>query len=96
MQRFYLRLEEIACDPANYPTPYHRSNGIDWRNAAWERLGTAERMNELGSLIAEAGKRAESTIEKQRIALWRQALWQWMLDGRAEYEAHIARPEVAR
>ena len=29
MKRFYLRLEEIAFDPANYPPPYHRTNGIE-------------------------------------------------------------------
>ena len=33
MKRFYLRLEAIACDPANYPAPYHRRDGIDWKRS---------------------------------------------------------------
>ena len=74
MQRFYLRLEQIACDPANYPPPYYRRDGLDWKKAAWERLGTAERMQELGALIAQAEKLAGTITEKKRVALWRSAL----------------------
>ncbi len=85
MKRFYLRLEEIAADPANYPVPYSRMNGIDWKRAAWERLGTPERMDELGGLIALTERAPGSALEKQRVALWRQALWDWMRQGREEY-----------
>ena len=87
MKRFYLRLEEIACDRANYPPPYHRRDGIDWKKVAWEKLGTAERMEELGALIAEAEKLAVTDPEKQRLALWRKALWDWMCQGREQYLA---------
>jgi hypothetical protein len=84
MKQFYLRLEAIACDPANYPAPYHRSNGIDWKKVAWERLGTAERMQDLGTLIAQAEKQADTEPEKERVALWRNALWEWMRQGREQ------------
>jgi hypothetical protein len=87
MKRFYLRLEEIACDPANYPAPYYRRDGIDWKKVAWERLGTPERMEELGALIAQAAKLAGTGAEKQRVALWRSALWEWMCQGREQYLA---------
>ena len=87
MKRFYLRLEEIACNPANYPAPYHRRDGIDWKKVAWERLGTPERMEELGALIAQAQKLAVIDPEKQRVALWRKALWEWMCQGREQYTA---------
>jgi len=87
MKRFYLRLEEIACDQANYPAPYHRRDGIDWKKVAWERLGTLERMEELGALIAQAEKLAVADPEKQRVALWRKALWEWMCQGREQYRA---------
>lgn len=85
LKRFYLRLEQIACDPANYPAPYHRRDGIDWKNVAWERLGTAPRMEELGALIAQAESAAGMQIQKQRTALWRTALWEWMRQGREAY-----------
>jgi len=87
MKTFYLRLEEIACDPANYPTPYLRSSGIDWKKAAWERLGTAERMEKLGVLMAQATQRAGTETERQRVALWRTALWEWMRQGRDQSAA---------
>ena len=87
MKRFYLRLEEIACDPANYPAPYYRRDGIDWKKVAWERLGTPKRMEELGALIVQAQKLAGTGTEKQRVALWRSALWEWMCQGREQYLA---------
>ena len=87
MKRFYLRLKEIACDPLNYPAPYHRRDGIDWKKAAWERLGTAERMEELGALITQAEKLAGTEPEKQRVAQWRNAFWDWMCQGREQYLA---------
>lgn len=89
MQRFYTRLEEIACDPANYPAPYMRDAGIDWRGAAWERLGTAERMKELGKLIDDAGRLAESPLHQNRVSHWRAALWDWMVEGRTQ---HLRQP----
>ena len=96
MKRFYLRLEEIACDPANYPAPYLRRDGIDWKKVAWERLGTAERMDELGALMAQAGNLAQTGPEKQRVALWRAALWDWMCQGRADYLAAHKQPGGGR
>ena len=89
MQKFYLGLEAIACNPANYPPPYHRSNGIDWKGVAWAELGTAERMAELGKLIAQAETLAQTKSEKQRVAAWRGAFWDWMRQGRDEYEAGL-------
>ena len=84
MKRFYLRLEAIACDPANYPPPYYRPDGIDWRRAAWERLGTAERVAELLALLADAGQRAEgaTALERDRVARWRRAFGDWIREGR--------------
>src|SRR5512136_2838704 len=73
---------------------YHRRDGIDWKKAAWERLGTPERMQELGDLIAQAEKQAGTETERQRVALWRNSIWKWALDGRAEYEARAAKSEA--
>ena len=87
MKRFYLRLEEIACDRANYPPPYYSSNGIDWRGVAWECLGTPERMKELSSLVSEAEGLARTEMERKRVALWRNAIWEWMCQGRDQYIA---------
>ncbi len=81
MQAFYLQLEAIACDPDNYPAPYGRRDGIDWRKAAWEKLGTPERMQVLGGWMAEAERRAEAAPERARVAQWKTAFWDWMRQG---------------
>jgi hypothetical protein len=44
-------------------------------------------MKQLGTLIEAAEARATGENEKQRVAMWRGAIWQWMLDGRAAYDA---------
>ncbi|UCH35839.1 MAG: DUF4838 domain-containing protein [Armatimonadota bacterium] len=88
MNKFYSRIEEIASDPANYSAQYQTAASISWESVAWEQLGTAERLEELGALIAEAEAGAQTELEKQRVALWREAIWQWMVDGRAQ---HLAR-----
>jgi hypothetical protein len=54
MKKFYLHLEQIACNPKNYPPPYRKRNRIDWQDVAWNCLGTAERMEQLGALVTKA------------------------------------------
>jgi hypothetical protein len=87
MKKFYLRLEEIACDPGNYSPPYRRKDAIEWRRVAWERLGTEEHMRELGAFMERGRELADADPWKQRVALWRSALWDWMRTGR---EQHLA------
>jgi hypothetical protein len=91
MKQFYLQLERIACDPANYPAPYLKPAGIDWKRAAWERLGTPERMRELEARLSEATALATTPQDQQRVALWRSALWDWMLAGSQAPRATPAR-----
>ena len=93
MKKFYLGLEDVACDPKNYTPPQYRSNGIDWKNVAWSHLGTAERMEQLGRLMAEAQAAAGTEMEKRRVALWHDAIWKWMLEGRTQYLQRTAGQE---
>ncbi len=92
MKRFYLQIEQIATNPKNYPKPFYRRNGIDWKNVAWTQLGTAARMEQLGKLMAQAEAQAQTDVEKQRVVQWRDALWKWMVDGRAQYLTKVAEP----
>ena len=87
MKKFYLTMESTACNSANYTPPYFRKNGIDWKKVAWERLGTPERMEELGGLMSQAENLAKTDVEKQRVALWRKAFWDWMCQGRDQFNA---------
>jgi len=90
MKKFYLELERIASDPENYPPPYRRNNGIDWKGVPWSFQGTAERMGQLGKWMDEAQALAQTELEKQRVGLWRDAIWKWMQEGRADYVAKLA------
>ncbi|MGC9329502.1 MAG: DUF4838 domain-containing protein, partial [Candidatus Hinthialibacter sp.] len=87
MEKFYRRLENIACDPKNYLPPLYKRNGFDWKKAAWTHLGTAKRMDQLGVLMNQAQNLAQTKPEKKRVDLWREALWKWMEEGFAQYAA---------
>ncbi len=87
MEKFYRLIEEIACNPKNYPPPLYKRNGIDWKNVAWTRLGTADRMNQLGALINKAQSFAQTEQEKKRVGQWNEAIWKWMEEGYDQYNA---------
>jgi hypothetical protein len=92
MNQFYRSIERIACDQALYPPRSHKQN----KDIAWRNLGTPDRMKNLAVLMAEADALAGTEVERQRVALWHDSLWKWMLDGRAEYEARNTAPGAAR
>lgn len=81
MEQFYLSLEAIASNAGNYPPPYLRDSGINWKRVAWESLGTQPRMQELGALVSQAGQLAATDLERTRVALWKKAIWDWMQEG---------------
>ena len=80
------RTRSRATPPTILPRP-EKKDITDWRTVAWKYLGTADRMKELGSLIADAESKAVTSREKERVALWRHAFWDWMKEGRAEFES---------
>ncbi len=90
LKKFYLQVEQIYSDPNNYPEEvrknlqkqYHQNEEI-----AWKYLGTEARMAELGKLMAEAEQANITAIEKQRVALFRKAVWDYMVAGRKKYLA---------
>lgn len=87
MREFYVRLEQVACDPDNYPPASRDRDRTNWRAVAWNNLGTAERMQQFEALISRAEKQAQSPSEKERVSRWRHAFWDWMQSGRQEYLA---------
>jgi hypothetical protein len=88
MKQFYLKIEEIYSNPENYPSfirttdrQYHQTERI-----AWEYLGTRERMRQLGKLMQDAKQRAETDLERQRVRLWEEGVWEYMREGRRKYQ----------
>jgi hypothetical protein len=90
MKRMYLRIEEIFSNPANYPEEVQKSRNRHFHQTeeiAWKYLGTEARMAELGTLMAEAERANMSAVEKQRVAIFRKAVWDYMVEGRKMYLA---------
>ena len=63
---------------------------------AWSQLGTAERMARLGRWMKQAEELACTSIEKERVGLWKTGLWQWMEEGRTDYVAKQAEKSASR
>lgn len=94
LKKFYLRVEDIFSTTANYPEEVQRNPRKQFHQTeeiAWKYLGTEARMAELGNLMDEATRLASavgaSEIEKQRVAVFRKAVWDYMVEGRKMYLA---------
>jgi len=89
MKRLYLRIEEIYSNPKNYPPAVQHENRHfhQTEEMAWGWLGTPERMAELANLMKQAKNSARTSAEKRRVALFDQAIWSPMLEGRRAYDA---------
>jgi len=88
MKQFYLRVEDIYCNSANYPEEVQQNLKEDFfqtEEIAWKYLGTEARMAELGALMDEATRLAVGDVEKQRVDLFRKAVWDHMVEGRNQY-----------
>jgi len=89
MARFYRVIEEAFTNPANYPPEVIASEAQQHQTPeiAWEWLGTAARMAQLGTLMDEATALASTPSERERVALWRRGVWDHMVEGRRRYLA---------
>jgi len=90
MKRFYLCVEETFSNPANYSREVQKDRKKDFfqtEEIAWKYLGTEARMAKLGKLMDEATQLAVGEVEKQRVALFRKAIWDHMVEGRKQYLA---------
>ena len=89
MQELYCRIEELFTNPDNYPIEVRRSLSHHHQTAtlAWESLGTSDRMRSLAKLMAQAKDAAGSGVERERVALFEQGQWSYLVAGRAKYEA---------
>lgn len=99
MNRMYRRIEEIYSKPENYPDDIRtgKKHSHQTEEMAWGYLGTAERMAELGKIMAEANGAATDEVQRKRVQLFDNAIWQYMLAGRRAYEAKsVHRTDVER
>ena len=69
-------------------THHHQTSEL-----AWGFLGTPGHMRELAELMDQAEARARSGIEAERVALFKQGQWDYLVQGRKQYDADI-RPGI--
>jgi hypothetical protein len=90
MKRLYHRIEDTFCNSVNYPEDVQKNRNKQFHQTeemAWKYLGTEARMAELGALMDEATRAATGETQKQRVALFRKAVWDHMVEGRKNYLA---------
>jgi hypothetical protein len=83
IKKFYRIVEERYCTRANYPTEMLLKNTHQTVELAWKVLGTPEVMRELGRLMAEAERLADTPQAKARVANWRAGIFDYMTAGAA-------------
>lgn len=76
LERFYYRISEINREERRIGTS---------EEASWGRLGTEERMAELGALMERAVSLASTDLERRRVATWKEGVWDYMVQGRRLY-----------
>jgi hypothetical protein len=89
MKKLYLYIEKTFSDSANYPESIRKGNRHEHQTEepAWRYLGTPERMAEMGKLMEQAERLARTDMEKKRVALFRQGVWGYMVEGRRMWDA---------
>jgi hypothetical protein len=85
LKKLYNRIEDIYSNPDNYPM---ERPGHQYEILAWSFLGTKERMEELGALMADAEKaiKGGSDIQKKRFELFKLAVWDYMVQGKEKFQ----------
>jgi len=89
MREFYRIVAEAYVNPKTYPQDWLNTQpgrGLFSEEISWGSLGTKERMQKLGALMAEAKSLVQTPVEKQRLEWFDTGLWQSMLTGRANYD----------
>ena len=93
IRAFYTLIERRYCDPKHYPKQGDRPYGGHQNvRIAWKHLGTPAVMEQLARHMAEAHRRAATPAEKLRVALWDQAVYQYMRTGHETFRTRMAAP----
>ena len=96
MKELCNRIEDTYSDQRNYPADI-RTAPKDWHQTeavAWGSLGTPERMVEFAKLMDKARAAAKTDIEKRRVAMFEEGVWQCMVDGQKCHKSIEARKKM--
>jgi len=92
MRKLYEGIEQTYSSPSSYPPEIQSSaaHQHQTQELAWKWLGTDARMAEWAKLMDEAKAAAQTDLEKQRVALFERGMWDYMLEGKRQYDAKTA------
>lgn len=84
LKKFYTLVENIYTNPRNHP------KGAKGPELYYGILGTGPRMKKLGALVHQAEKELVGAQElwRKRFAMFKFGTWDYMKEGRAQYEKH--------
>lgn len=90
MKSLYGWIEDVFSNPKYYPPEIQDSPGHQHQNEelAWGSLGTPERLEGMQKLMDRARASARTDLEKERVALFEQGIWQPIIEGREKYLRH--------
>ena len=71
IKKFYGIVEERYCMSANYPKDFLDKYAHQTAHIAWDVLGTADIVHDLGVLMMEAEGLADTPLAKARVANWK-------------------------
>jgi len=90
LKKLYLDIEKVYSEPTFRPkTRRVKATSVE---AAWDCLGTAERMAGYAKLMDEAKALATTEREKRNVELFDLSIWKYMTVGRAQYVARTSAP----
>ena len=88
LKKLYNRIEEIYCNPDNYPVerPGHQTEIY-----AWGFLGTIDRIDELRKMMDQAKKAIvkSSDLQKKRFRLFELGVWDYLVKGKEKYQKRM-------
>ena len=92
LRKLYCRIEEIYCNPKNYPKEV-ADRARQSELIAWGLLGNHDRMEELNSLIKEAREKIKSgnELQKKRFNLFDLSTLKYIEQGRQMFTAKNTR-----
>lgn len=92
MRQLYDEIEAAYSTRRNYPPKmFGKGPAHQTQEVAWTHLGTDARMKRWSALLADAVKRAKTDTERQRVDLWKRAVWDLMVAGKAAWTALAAK-----
>jgi len=87
MKQIYQKMEAIDADWSNY-----LGSAAQNRDTAWAGLGTNPRVKEIVGLFNQAEGLAQTDLEKQRLAVYKNDVIDYVTTGRKMFEAQEATP----